>query len=324
MQDLKSQPYYKFPPIGSIKALSNMLGITLEELNYLVDNSDSLYRVAGKKVKADGSVRITYDAKIKLKKIQKKIKNIILDNVYYPLYIQGGIKDSKNPRNYINNALIHANKRIVISDDISRFFPSISKKIVGQIWQYLFHFPSNVADYLTELTTKDNELPQGASTSAHLANLVFWDIEHELIKMFEDYGYEYTRYIDDINVSTNEFLDDTEKSLIIKIIHNMLGRKGVKSNRKKLKIYTNGGGIKIHNLNAARKKLTLPKDRRSAIRAAVRECEIAHNKNMYGDEYIKLLRSVYGRVRHLKRFHTRSGELLMHRLAKINNTGLKL
>jgi len=246
-----------------------------------------------------------------------------LDNVYYPLYIQGGIRDPEHPRDYINNAKLHANKVIVISNDISSFFPSISKSIVKQIWQYLFNFPEDVATCLTELTTKENELPQGASTSAHIANLVFWDLEPELIKIFESEGYKYTRYIDDVNVSANVFLNNREKSLIIKRIHNMFSKKGVKPNRKKLKIYTKGKGISIHRLNAVRKKVTLPKKKRNEIRAAVKECEVAYQSDMDLKEYLSLLRSTYGRVRHLKQFHAVPGSHLIERLSKINNTSAK-
>jgi Reverse transcriptase (RNA-dependent DNA polymerase) len=324
MQDQKNQPYYKLPPIGSIKSLSDMLGVKPEELVELAQNSDSLYKIASQKVKPDGTIRVTYDANYKLKKIQKKIKRYILDNVFYPLYIQGGIRDPENPRDYVNNARIHADKLIVISDDISGFFPSISKSVVRKIWQYLFNFPEDVACCLTELTTKDNELPQGASTSSHIANLVFWDLESELVQEFKSKGYEYTRFIDDVNVSSNDFLDDQEKSLIIKNIHDMFGRKGVKSNRRKLKIYTKGSGIRIHRLNAERSRITLPKRKRNAIRAAVKECEVAYRNDMASNEYMRLLRSVFGRVRHLKQFHAVSGNHLLNRLSQINNTGSKL
>jgi len=104
----------------------------------------------------------------------------------------------------------------------------------------------------------------------------------------------------------------------------MFGKKGVKSNRKKLKIYTKGKGISIHRLNAVRKKVTLPKKKRNEIRAAVKECEVAYQSGMDLKEYLTLLRSTYGRARHLKQFHAVPGSHLIERLSKINNTGYKL
>jgi len=62
MQDQNSQPYYKLPSIGTLKALSNILGLTQEELLDLANQSDSLYRIASLKEKPDGTIRVTYDA----------------------------------------------------------------------------------------------------------------------------------------------------------------------------------------------------------------------------------------------------------------------
>jgi hypothetical protein len=107
-----------------------------------------------------------------LKTIQERIKVKILYKVFYPRYLQGSIKDDGIKRSYISNAKIHANSRIVINEDITKFFPSTSEQLIFDIWKIFFGFSDKVARYLTKLTTKDGLLPEGAKTSSYLANLV--------------------------------------------------------------------------------------------------------------------------------------------------------
>lgn len=319
-----NRPYYRRPPIGSIKTLAKVLSIKSGELISLALHANAMYRVAKKIEKKNGDIRITYDANSKLKIIQKRIKSRILDQVYYPHYLQGGISDPQFPRDYLRNAQMHTNNGTLISDDILKFFPSVSRFYIRNLWQNLFNFPPVVAECLTSLTVKDNELPQGACTSTHLANLIFWDSEPELVQVFERKNMTYTRFIDDINISTNDIISAKKKSFVIRGIHRMFNNKGLSPNRNKIEVSSQGftaSGKKasIHNLNIGKHKVALTKSVRNSIRAAVKDCELSKINNVDDEIIEKLMRSAYGRVRRYKKLHPILGIKLLNRLDTINS-----
>ena len=125
--------------------------MTAEELRSFSDQANSFYRVAAKKRKPDGSVRLLFDAKFPLKTIQGRIKCMILGKVDFPDYLQGSIKK----RGQASNASKHMGHRLVLTEDVENFFPTVSAKVVFDIWHRFFRFPPDVAECLTKLTTKE-------------------------------------------------------------------------------------------------------------------------------------------------------------------------
>ena len=171
---------YPRVPIGSISALSGMLSTTPEELLEIANYRNRYIRPNTPEEKENGETRQTYTILPPLEPIQRRIKTYILDYVEYPEYLQGGIRDRENPRGFISNAKYHAGREVVICEDVADFFPSITDKLVMKMWQHFFCFPPDVASLLTRLTTYKGFVPQGARTSTHIANTVFWDIEPEV------------------------------------------------------------------------------------------------------------------------------------------------
>jgi hypothetical protein len=199
-------PRYPYKPIHSLKALSLALGEPAELLMSLAKRSSNLYRHVPQ-TKKDGSVRHTYDAYEPLKSIQRKIVDKFLARVLYPDYLHGGIKDSNARRSIYSNARMHGKARTILLQDIKDFFPSISVLHVKQIFTGLFGFSDDVSQVLALLTTRSGVVPQGASTSGYLANLVFWDIEPALVTCLRTRGLTYSRFADDITISSMKPLE---------------------------------------------------------------------------------------------------------------------
>lgn len=63
-------------------------------------------------------------------------------------------------------------------------------------------YSDHIAHWLTKLTTWKYELPQGTSTSPHLANLAFLEIDNKLIPFCQANNLTYTRYVDDLTFSS--------------------------------------------------------------------------------------------------------------------------
>ena len=292
---------YPHKSIPSKAILAKKLAITEEYLNQVLINPGSFYRANKPELKADGTYRQHYRVDEKLKIILTKIVKKIFHHVRFPSYIQGSIKDRDHPRDYISNAKLHAGKRLIIKEDIKNFFPSIKASEVEKIWRRLFGFPKEVAEALTKLTTLNGFVPQGAPTSSYLANLIFWDVEPLVVNELSKIGVTYSRYVDDITLSTDSYLSSEEKTTIIKNIYGMCLKKGIKPNRKKHAITTNRQQMTIHGLNVNSKVPTLPKKETAKIRAAVHECKITYEKNGDSYEYKELFNRTIGRVQRLKK-----------------------
>lgn len=308
MQKLIKKPFYDAKPIGTVKALSRCLGVPETTLNELAEEAPNLYREASRKLKRDGSYRITYDALPSLKSVHDKILKRILRRVAYPSYIQGGIRDPDSPRCPSTNAKMHQGSEIIINIDVSRFYPSVSSKHVFNIWRGVFRFSPVVAELLTKLTTLNSVLPEGAKPSSYLANLVFWRSEPNLVAELAAEEILYTRYIDDISISSRRRIGKLKIEAIIRQTHKMLARYGLKINRKKLEILGKGGRMVINNLTV-NVKPSLPPEKRSQIRL------IVHNLIERGVEIdpsmrMKALRSACGKVNYLAQFHPAEGAKL--------------
>ena len=134
------------------------------------------------------------------------------------------------------------------------------------MWQRFFCFPIDVAQTLTKLTTFNGFLPQGAATSSYIANLIFWDKEPDIEHNLRERDVYYSRYVDDITVSTNRKLSKQERGDIKSLVYGMLLRANVKPNREKRKVYFRGGKMLVHGLNVDRKKPTMRKKREGILR----------------------------------------------------------
>jgi len=261
-------PCYKKRRIGSLRTLGRTLGLSGNELIRLAKRANGLYRTAKSITKPDGSIRNVYDALEPLKKVHKRIKRQILEHVQYPFYLTGSIKG----RDCKSNAILHVHSKIIINEDISGFFPSTSSKRVLNIWHHFFCFSEDVAQCLTQLTTRCGALPQGAITSSFLANLVFWQHEPILHAKLSNQGLVYSRYVDDIAVSSKEALTCEEKSNIIVQIYNMLFRHGYKPKRSKHEIITADKRMAVIKLSV-NVKPGVNKSTRGQIHASVRNIE---------------------------------------------------
>jgi RNA-directed DNA polymerase len=107
-------------------------------------------------------------------------------------------------RNIRSNASVHTGRRLVLNIDLRDFFPSIHfGRVRGVFARHPFNFPNEVAATLAQLCTNDGALPQGAPTSPVISNLVCRGLDNDLWKLTKSVGCRYTRYADDITVSTN-------------------------------------------------------------------------------------------------------------------------
>ena len=308
MSSLQSAPNYPFDPIQRLEGLSRLLNVSVDELRRVAAIASSSYRLAKPIAKPDGSIRQPFDALEPLKSIQRRIKERILSNVVFPDYLTGSLKG----QDAFKNAELHANSKTVVCEDIAGFFPSATSALVEKIWSEFFHFPADVALLLTQLTTKDGTLPQGAITSSHLANLAFFKGEHKLYLQLKSEGISYSRYVDDITTSSMRQLSTAELTKLISRIYGMMLSSGFKAKRAKQEIQRRNRQMKVTKL-LVNKKVAIPPKQRQALRAAVHQLERQLADGVQENIQAQL-DSLSGRIGRLRKLHPVEGNALKKRL----------
>ena len=305
-------PRYNATPIRSLAALARALDITEAALVALAGQADGLYRVAKQITKADGTVRITYDALLPLKKVHQKIKVALQQKVIFPRYLTGSTKGE----DYKTNADLHIGSKILITEDIGSFFPSTKAPVVQDVWQYFFGFSAEVAECMTKLTIRQGALPQGAITSPGLANLVFWRVEPVLQARFGDCGITYSRFVDDIALSSKQLLTTDDKTSAIAKVYGMMAACGYRPKREKHEIMTARKRMVVTKLGVNNKP-GLDKKKRSLIRAMVHGLE-----KQPAELAVANFPKVSGQVALMKRFHPGEAAPLRARLDTVKAANL--
>ncbi|WP_245218983.1 hypothetical protein [Photorhabdus khanii] len=186
------------------------------------------------------------------------------------------------------------------------------------IWRHFFGFDKEVAECLAKLTTRQGELPQGAITSSFLANLAFWKDEPALQASLRARGLIYSRYVDDIAVSSVNFLDNPTKTDVIACVYGMLFRHGYQPKRTKHEIKTSGKRMEVTRLSV-NSKPGLSAARQSQIRSAVHHLELAFLRG----EIIEFDKGPYaqtlGLVHLFARFHPGKAKKLKQRLLALKS-----
>ena len=201
--------------------------------------------------KRNGSARELVTVDKNLKSIQRSLLQYFEQNHKVSQHAYGFVRGTLNSQNnkkhlrtrgVVTNALAHTNKKVVISLDLENFFPSITfPRVMGLLKSKSFHFTNKQAAILASLIclpkTIDNKqgLPQGAPTSPIISNLICGKLDYQLGKIALKYDLVYTRYADDLTISTNN-LNKINAHEIISIVQACVERNGFKLNKEKTKI----------------------------------------------------------------------------------------
>jgi hypothetical protein len=131
-----------------------------------------------------------------LKIIQRRILRRILSEVDLPPYMFGAVTGKtlvEHAEQHIKNQ-----SKTVVRMDISSYYPNITCGHVYSVWRDVLHCPPPVARILTELTTFDFHLPQGAPTSPAIANIFLASIYAPICLASEQKDLTITTWVDDL------------------------------------------------------------------------------------------------------------------------------
>jgi retron-type reverse transcriptase len=218
------------PALTTLGDLAEWLALPVTQLDWLADERRGHGRAEDGRLqhyrysfvrKQGGQTRLIEAPKPRLKAIQRRILHEIL-SVIPPHRCANGFVVG---RSCLTGAQVHASEAVVVSYDLSQFFPSIGLPRIHGIFRCL-GYPWAVARRLAGLCTTitpasvvrrlpDSEsadrraqmlyqaphLPQGAPTSPALANLLAWTLDRRLRGLARATDANYTRYADDLAFS---------------------------------------------------------------------------------------------------------------------------
>lgn len=183
------------PIIYNTNHLGLLIGIKPEYFYKVTNDSKLFYRKFSIK-KNSGGKRIIHEPLPNLKIIQKWI----LEKILYNLEISKFAKAYIPNRSIKDNVRFHKNQKLVYKLDIKDFFDSITEKYIYRIFKKI-GYEESLAIVLSKLCMLNGTLPQGASTSAYLSNLVLFEFDKTISLYCLDKKIRYTRYADDLTFS---------------------------------------------------------------------------------------------------------------------------
>ncbi len=176
-----------------------MLHVTDQELIYLLFRPPAPRYREFLIQKRDGSARTIRAPRGSLKIVQSKL-NQVLQAVYSPMApVHGFVRE----RSILSNAMRHVQQRWVFNLDLEDFFPTIHfGRVMGMFAGNTYRVPRPAAMALAQICCYRGTLPQGAPTSPVVSNMVCRPLDIELRKFAAKCHCHYTRYADDITLSS--------------------------------------------------------------------------------------------------------------------------
>lgn len=168
--------------------------------------------------KRSGKLRKINEPVVSLKTVQRWILRNILEKVKCSAYSYGfnkcghitnqgdEINDKDKPESQspqLAVALSHRNNLYLLKLDIKDFYPSITGKMVYLQFREI-GYNEQVSNLLTNICTWEDSLPQGAPTSAYLANLICRRMDARIAGYCNKHNIVYTRYADDLMFSSDD------------------------------------------------------------------------------------------------------------------------
>lgn len=239
---------------------AGLLGVEAVRLKEILQDVSSHYREFWIR-KQKGGYRMISAPDKELKSIQDTIYHRIL----LPVNVHPVATGFRRQHSIVDNVRPHLGKRCVLKTDIHDFFLSIRSPRVKQTFENI-GYPKNISKVLGELCCRRRHLPQGASTSPALSNIIAYEMDRKLAAMAEEFGLTYTRYADDLTFSGDVF----PKEQVLVRVKEIIREEKFEPNHEKTRFLNEYDRKIITGISVSSGvKLTIPKARKREIRKNV-------------------------------------------------------
>ncbi|MFN3621055.1 retron Ec67 family RNA-directed DNA polymerase/endonuclease [Sphingorhabdus sp.] len=191
-------------------AFASIIGVPVSDLSYALYKMPPENKYSAQCIsKKNGGTRNILAPTPKLKFIQRKLLKVLYeceDDIDLAKGAASGLYFGfRRDKDIIDNASLHTRRRFVLNIDIKDFFDQFN---FGRVRGYFiknkdYNLDEKVATYLAQIACFDNKLPQGSPCSPHIANLLTCFFDVRISKFLKKRGCTYSRYCDDISISTS-------------------------------------------------------------------------------------------------------------------------
>lgn len=239
------------PILATPADLAEAMGLAIPRLRWLAYHSEAsrvTHYTRFVVPKKSGGSRALFSPHRDMASAQRWILQHILSKASFHHAAHGFV----GGRNTVTNAVPHVGKDLVVNVDVKDFFPSVTFPRVKGIFQGLGYSPAVsviLALLCTECPRRTVEydgvthhvacglraLPQGASTSPALSNLVARRLDARLSGLSHKLGWTYTRYADDMTFSAQGEPAKQVGYLLARVRH-LVADEGFRLNEKKTRV----------------------------------------------------------------------------------------
>lgn len=165
-------------------------------------------------------------------------------------------------KSHITNAKVHLESNYILNCDVHDFFGSITRKMVFSLLVDLGS-DSVSANKLSHFCTLDDSLPQGSPCSPILSNIYMQKFDENMILYATANNLVYTRYVDDISISSTEEFDVPS---LLKAINFELRKLELQLNYKKTRVLSSRNYLEVTGIRIIDGQLRIKKSYVKKIR----------------------------------------------------------
>lgn len=212
-----------------------------------------------------------------LKQVQQKLNTYILSKYTFLECLYGFVKG----KSIVDHAFVHNKAKYIVNIDLKNFFPTIHfGRVRGIFLNTPFSLPERVATILARIACFQNALPQGSPCSPSLSNIVCYTLDKQLLSLGKQYHFTYTRYADDITLSSDtpfskEIVYRTKENIVVlgKKLRNCIEKQGFIINETKTKYSWNNERKEVTGL-IINEKVNTKKIYVKQLRALLHKAEV--------------------------------------------------
>ena len=218
-----------------------------------------------------------------MKKIQTEFTKKILNTISLPISVNGFIK-GKSYKNYLD---IHCGSKCFLKVDIKDYFDSFTQDFFMEMFSEFVNCGDDkentaVLDLIWRICTYNDKIPQGASSSPMLTNVLFRRIDQRITKYCQKLDISYSRYADDMIFSSDNF-DFSKKKWFLRKVSYILRESGFNLNYSKTKSSSNYE-ININGFVVSYEEVRLSRKRLSGINSIIYTCKKTITQNKYSND----------------------------------------
>ncbi len=256
------------PAILSLDHFAKLSGFTAEAVFGMTNSPCSYYRSFDLRKKSGGKRRIDAPLPTLLRAQRWILRNILETRACHP-----AAKAYLSDTSIKLNARFHRAQTNILKMDVSDFFGSISEFEVTSMFEGM-GYRRKVAIGLAKICCLDGALPQGAPTSGYLSNLFMHDFDKEFFSHCRKKNYRYTRYADDITISSHKL----DRGEVVATVSSMLSNIGLRVNKSKTRLMKPNNRQKVTGV-VVNTRLSVE---RTLLKKIRQECYFVQKFGIYG------------------------------------------